>query len=97
MSFFQLDVLDEIWDLFESVSEGFLTYSCHYKILAKTGTVYDVSETRSLYQISEKHFVHSKGHRFDPNFLKLDQNVYFSFSKILDQDLTRVMSDMKLK
>ena len=27
-SFFPLDVLDEIWDLIESVSEGFLTYSC---------------------------------------------------------------------
>ena len=26
-SFFPLDVLDEIWDLIESVSEGFLTYS----------------------------------------------------------------------
>ena len=25
--FFPLDVLDEIWDLTESVSEGFLTYS----------------------------------------------------------------------
>ena len=25
--FFQLDVLDEIWDVIESVSEGFLTYS----------------------------------------------------------------------
>ena len=24
--FFPLDVLDEIWDLIESVSEGFLTY-----------------------------------------------------------------------
>ena len=23
-----LDVLDEVWDLIESVSEGFLTYSC---------------------------------------------------------------------
>ena len=22
------DVLDEVWDLIESVSEGFLTYSC---------------------------------------------------------------------
>ena len=28
LSFFPLDVLDEIWDLIESVSEGFLTYSC---------------------------------------------------------------------
>ena len=23
-----LDVLDEMWDVIESVSEGFLTYSC---------------------------------------------------------------------
>ena len=29
LSFFPLDVLDEIWDLIESVSEGFLAYSCH--------------------------------------------------------------------
>ena len=27
LSFFPLDVFDEIWDLIESVSEGFLTYS----------------------------------------------------------------------
>ena len=27
LSFFPLDVLDEIWDLTESVSEGFPTYS----------------------------------------------------------------------
>ena len=27
LSFLPLDVLDEIWDLIESVSEGFLTYS----------------------------------------------------------------------
>ena len=30
LSFFLLDVLDEIWDLIESVSEGFLTYSLIY-------------------------------------------------------------------
>ena len=29
LSFFSLDVLDEIWDLIESVSEGFLTYSSY--------------------------------------------------------------------
>ena len=29
LSFFPLDVLDGIWDLIESVSEGFLTYSCY--------------------------------------------------------------------
>ena len=27
LSFFPLAVLDEIWDVIESVSEGFLTYS----------------------------------------------------------------------
>ena len=27
LSFFPLDILDGIWDLIESVSEGFLTYS----------------------------------------------------------------------
>ena len=32
LSFFPLDVLDEIWDLIESVSGGFLTYSCKHKI-----------------------------------------------------------------
>ena len=31
LSFFPLDVLDEIWDLIESVSEGFLTYSFKLK------------------------------------------------------------------
>ena len=29
--FFPLDVLDEIWDVIESVSEGFLTYSSMLK------------------------------------------------------------------
>ena len=28
--FFPLDVLDEIWDLIKSVSEGLITYSCRY-------------------------------------------------------------------
>ena len=31
--FFPLDVLAEIWDLIESVSEGFLTYSCISELL----------------------------------------------------------------
>ena len=30
LSFFPLDVLDGIWDLIESVSEGLLTYSCDF-------------------------------------------------------------------
>ena len=35
LSFFPLDVLDGIWDLIESVSEGFLTYSCILCLLYK--------------------------------------------------------------
>ena len=31
LSFFPLDVLDEIWGVIESVSEGFLTYSFYDK------------------------------------------------------------------
>ena len=30
LSFFPLDVLDEIWDLIESVSEGFPSSSCFF-------------------------------------------------------------------
>ena len=33
LSFFPLDVLDEIWDLIESVSEGFLAYSFNILIV----------------------------------------------------------------
>ena len=36
LSFFPLDVLDEILDLIESVSEGFLTYSFIEQFLAHT-------------------------------------------------------------
>ena len=31
LSFFPLDVLSEIWDVIESVSEGFLTYSFKFR------------------------------------------------------------------
>ena len=33
LSFFPLDVLDEIWDVIKSVSEGFLTYSYFEKYI----------------------------------------------------------------
>ena len=42
LSFFPLDVLDEIWDLIKSVSEGFLTYS------------YDANST-SRFKIIKRH------------------------------------------
>ena len=34
LSFFPRDVLDESWDLIESVSEGFPTYSCSISVLS---------------------------------------------------------------
>ena len=34
LSFFPLNVLDEIWDLIGSISEGFLTYSCKVAMYA---------------------------------------------------------------
>ena len=34
LSFFPRDALDEIWDLIESVSEGFPTYSCSITVLS---------------------------------------------------------------
>ena len=36
LSFFPLDVLDEIWNVIESVSEGFLTYS----LILETASVF---------------------------------------------------------
>ena len=44
LSFFPLDVLDEIWDLIESVSEGFLTYSsltCSIILLSTIKTIFN--------------------------------------------------------
>ena len=37
LSFCPLDALDEIWDLIESVSEGFLTYSCTVQATTTVG------------------------------------------------------------
>ena len=52
LSFFLLDVLDEIRDLIESVSEGFLTYSyfmqCLASMSAYTGTVACLPEPKKV-------------------------------------------------
>ena len=37
LSFFPRDVFDEIWDIIESVSEGFPTYSCNVMMGRKSG------------------------------------------------------------
>ena len=39
LSFFPLDVLDEIWDLIESVSGGFLTYSKYQEAIQHKVTI----------------------------------------------------------
>ena len=52
LSFFPLDVLDEIWDLIESVSEGFLTYSSICSIKGCTKELKTVVCTSFLSQIS---------------------------------------------
>ena len=46
LSFFPLDVLDGIWDLIESVSEGFLTYS------SNIGAVQHVRRSKSSCSMS---------------------------------------------
>ena len=44
LSFFPLDVLNEIWDVIESVSEGFLTYSYkHQEYLCQEPFLMNVS------------------------------------------------------
>ena len=40
LSFFPLDVLDEIWELIESVSEGFLTYSGGGRVMRRCWVIF---------------------------------------------------------
>ena len=46
LSFFPLDVLDEIWDLIESVSEGFLTYSQTFVFPMQLNSRLFINETK---------------------------------------------------
>ena len=50
LSFFPLDVLDEIWDLIESVSEGFLTYSCTFRSLLSEADIFCTHESFIMVQ-----------------------------------------------
>ena len=43
LSFFPLDVLDAIWDLIESVSEGFLTYSTQTRPITNSAHTYTIA------------------------------------------------------
>ena len=54
LSFFPLDVLDEIWDVIESVSEGFLTHSFKRRSVVHQEKklvvlIHDPSVKRNLY------------------------------------------------
>ena len=62
LSFFPLDVLDEIWDLIESVSEGFLTYSFKamlwFEIIAKIQAVFILGfRNQLLYTVINEAFL----------------------------------------
>ena len=62
LSFFPLDVLDEIWDLIESVSEGFLTYSLgwnRHSVLSPTyrRAIKEVSKVLPLIGLTTKYAV----------------------------------------
>ena len=52
LSFFPLDVLDEIWDLIESVSEGFLTYSSKYETKSLNHEI-KVTMTHFYFQVKQ--------------------------------------------
>ena len=59
LSFFPPDVLDEIWDVIESVSEGFLTYSFSYinvgPVLGKQIQMsFDMKNSMSIWSLLHK-------------------------------------------
>ena len=71
LSFFPLDVLNEIWDLIESVSEGFLTYSSVMHVLP-SGRKSRKENPQKLTQLSSRshprHLVGKKGqHKKTPS------------------------------
>ena len=66
LSFFPLDVLDGIWDLIESVSEGFLTYSfIVLRSLGANGSSLRTPSNKQVIdlQISSPYVVTGKGHK----------------------------------
>ena len=82
LSFFQRDVLDEIWDLIESVSEGFPSYSYDFYAPPQKVAGYNVipSELLSVRpSVRPSAVEHScPVHNFDTvrdNFTKLGTNV----------------------
>ena len=82
LSFFPRDVLDEIWDLIESVSEEFLTYSWKFKMTGAytkssvTGVVIilinecEIFWEKNLRIIKDDIMFYGRGGSFEPLFLR---------------------------
>ena len=71
--FFPLDVLDGIWDLIESVSEGFLTYSCKDCNFNCIANEFHFLSQFSLYE-TERAKLYSQVHHKNNNFMSLCDN-----------------------
>ena len=86
LSFFPLDVLDEIWDLIKSVSEGFLTYS------------YDANST-SRFKIIKRHETELKWNQLlqTPYPLEFNNTIYHEgyLSKMPDFDVFSLLEFRK--
>ena len=59
LSFLPLDVLDEIWDVTESVSEEFLTYSCNAEIHVRPKDGGAMTNSLNLYPIAPSRGTHT--------------------------------------
>ena len=59
LSFFPLDVLDGIWDLIESFSEGFLTYSPVSKLITSNIGLFEVRGSARTFCHWTRDFFHT--------------------------------------
>ena len=76
LSFFPLDVLDEIWDLIESVSEGFLTYSFRELAVSRVGgNSFDIKIRNKFFEIK-----YSASNRF---IIFITNDWYFTILEII--------------
>ena len=94
LSFFPLDLLDEIWDLIESVSEGFLTYSCSLNragYITRRSTQNQNQNSRYLDDLLniDNNFFDSMVNRIYPSELQLNKaNVSDAEASFLDLHLS---------
>ena len=88
-SFFPLDVLDEIWDLIESVSEGFPTYSVALPKLTEDYEIHSFFHSASIQPFRNSHLQRLEYFQFTlekekvhsgntTNQLEFDETIYFN-------------------